>query len=42
MNRILLSVFLGLVTALIFYSIEFTTLAGAHPLWVDQLFYSGA
>ncbi len=42
MKRIVVAVGIGLVTALIFYLIELTTLAGAHPRWVNQLFYSGA
>jgi hypothetical protein len=41
-TRIVTAVGVGLTTALLVYLIELTTRAGAHPLWADQLFYSGA
>ncbi|WP_108816496.1 hypothetical protein [Loktanella sp. Alg231-35] len=42
MKRIVIAVGIGLIAALVLYVAGVTTLAGAHPRWADQLFYSGA
>ena len=42
MIKFLIALVLTLAATGIFYLVDFTTLAGAHPRWADQLFLSGA